>query len=101
MFKPIVRITAAALAAGAIAFAITIAPAAHIALKTSTRPRSRRYCHTQRSIVFASRSGEQHARCAACQTSSRSANLMSEWLRATRGPFGSSPFASRLALNYR
>jgi len=29
MFKPIVRITAAALAAGAIAFAITIAPAAH------------------------------------------------------------------------
>jgi hypothetical protein len=29
MFKPIVRITAAALAAGAIAFAITVAPAAH------------------------------------------------------------------------
>ncbi len=29
MFKPIVRITAAALVAGAIAFAITVAPAAH------------------------------------------------------------------------
>ena len=29
MFKPIIRIAAAALAAGAIAFAITVAPAAH------------------------------------------------------------------------
>ena len=92
MFKQIMRIAAAALVAGAIAFAITVAPAAkdHEAKQGPEATQALPFAKADRLRV---RSRGPHARCTAGRLSSRNVNSTRGSPPAKRAPFGSSPFA--------